>query len=69
MRIGRTSSREAARATSSIVSASGAAGQLDGLALELRQAREVLGREGAEVKACAAGGDLDVALLGAQLEA
>ena len=39
-----------------------------GLALELGEAREILGRQGAEVEARAAGGDLDVALLGAQLE-
>ena len=38
------------------------------LALELGQAREVLGGQRAEVEARPAGGDLDVALLGAQLE-
>ena len=36
--------------------------------LHVGQAREVLGREGAEVKARVAGGQLDVALLRAQLE-
>ncbi len=66
VRIGRTSSRDAARATRSIVSASGAAGSFAALALSLGQAREVLGRERAEVKAGAAGGDLHVALLGAE---
>jgi hypothetical protein len=43
-------------------------GQLDRLALELRQAREVLGRKRPQVKPRAAGGELDVALLRALLE-
>ncbi len=68
VRIGRTSSRDAARATRSIVSASGAGGQGRRLSLDLGQAREVLGRQRLQVKASIAGGQLDVALLGAQLE-
>ena len=67
VRIGRTSSRDAARATSSIVSPAARPAACR-LALELRQARKVLGRQGAQVKPRAAGGELDVALLGAQLE-
>ena len=43
-------------------------GQLDRLALGLGEAREVVGRQGAQVEARGAGGDLDVALGLAQLE-
>ena len=68
MRIGRTSSREAARATRSIVSASGPAAAC-AVAVELRKAGKVLGRQGPEVKPRAARGQLDVALLGPQAPA
>ena len=43
-------------------------GQAHRLALELGETREILDREGAKVKPSPAGGDLDVALLAAELE-
>ena len=51
VRIGRTSSREAARATRSTVSASAAAGIVDRVLPELGQAGEILGVEQAQVEA------------------
>ena len=63
VRIGRTSSRDAARATRSIVSASGPAGSFAPSAVELGQAGKVLGRQRPQVKARAARRQLDVALL------
>ena len=65
---GRMSSREAARATSSTVSASAWAGIVSGSSLGLGKLREVLAGEDPQVEAGAAAADLDVALRLAQLE-
>ena len=62
VRTGLASSREAARATRLMVSRSGAAGSSDRVALRLREAREVVGGQRAEVEARGAGAELDVAL-------
>ena len=62
------SSREAARATTSTVSAIAGAGIVSGCSPSSGKLREVLGGEHAEVEARAAAADLDVALGLAQLD-
>ena len=69
VRTGRVSSREAERATFSTVSTNAGARHLDAaVALRLRERREVLEAQRADVERRGARDDLDVLLGGAQLE-
>ena len=69
VRTGRVSSREAERATLPTVSTNACAGTLDApVAVGLREGREVLEAQRADVERRVAGDDLHVLLGGAQLE-